>query len=97
MAETLNHISFDEFSANLARIFERVIGAGEKIVVETGSGELVALKPLTRVRSRRRRKTRADYEAFLASAGGWKDVDVDLFLKENYKSRQISTRPLVDL
>jgi hypothetical protein len=74
MAETRNRISFDEFSANLIHIFERVIGAGEEIVVETGAGELVALKPLTRARPHRRRKTKADYEAFLASAGGWGDL-----------------------
>lgn len=92
MAETLTHISFDEFSANLARIFSRVIGIGEAIVIETGAGDLVALKPLTRARSRQRRKTKADYEAFLASAGGWRDVDVDLFLKENNKSRITTSR-----
>jgi hypothetical protein len=97
MAETLNRISFDEFSANLTRVFDRVTGAGEEIVVETGAGELVALKSITPVRTRRRRKTRKDYEAFLSSAGGWRDVDVDSFLKENYKSRRMSTRPLVDL
>jgi hypothetical protein len=97
MAETRNRISFDEFSANLTHIFERVTGSGEEIVVETGAGQLVALKPLTRVRSRRRRKTKADDEAFLASAGGWRDVDVDAFLKENYKSRDIRTRPLIEL
>jgi hypothetical protein len=97
MAETHNRISFDEFSANLTRIFDRVTGTGEEIVVETGAGALVALKPITRGRLRQRTKNKADYDAFLASAGGWKDVDVDSFLKENYKSRSISTRPVVDL
>ncbi|RIK40726.1 MAG: hypothetical protein DCC55_14085 [Chloroflexi bacterium] len=97
MAETMNRISFDEFSTNLTRIFDRVTGTGEEIVVETGAGDLVALKPLTRVKPRRRRKTRADYEAFLSSAGGWRGVDVDAFLKENYQSRRISTCPVVEL
>lgn len=96
MAETLNHISFDEFSANLTRIFERMIDAGEKIVVETGSGDLVALKPISRVRPRRRRVTKADEEAFLSSAGGWADVDIDTFLRDIYASRR-SSRPPVEL
>lgn len=97
MAETLNRISFAEFSTNLTRIFDRVTGTGEEIVVETGAGDLVALKPLTRVKSRRRRKTKADYEAFRASAGSWKDEDVDTFIKNIYESRRTSSRPPVEL
>jgi hypothetical protein len=96
MAETLNRISFDEFSANLHRIFDRVIGTGEEIVVETGAGALVALKPITRSRLRRRRVTKADDEAFLSSAGGWADVDTDAFLRDIYASRR-SSRPPVEL
>ena len=97
MAEAFRRIPFEEFSDNLARIFERVIGEGEEVVVETESGKLVALKSLARAKRRRRTKTKADYEAFLASAGGWKDVDVDSFLNDNDESRRISTRPPVEL
>jgi len=97
MAETFNRISFDEFSTNLTRIFDRVTSAGEEIVVETGAGKLVAIKPISRTKLRRRTKNKADYEAFLASAGGWRNVDVNLFLKENEKSRRLHTRPPVDL
>jgi len=97
MAEALRRIPFEEFSNNLARIFERVIGEGEEVVVETEAGELVALKSLARAKRRRRTKTKTDYEAFLASFGGWKDVDVDAFLKANEENRRISTRPPVAL
>ena len=97
MTEALRPIPFEEFSDNLASIFERVVGKGEEVVVETAAGELVTLKPLARTKRRRRTKTKADYEAFLASFGGWKDVDVDAFLKDNEENRRISTRPPVEL
>ncbi len=97
MTEALRPIPFEEFSENLASIFERVVGKGEEVVVETAAGELVTLKPLARTKRRRRTKTKADYEAFLASFGGWKDVDVDAFLKDNEENRRISTRPPVEL
>lgn len=96
MAKTSKRISFAEFAANLTHIFDRVIGTGEKMVVETDAGDLVALKLITRVKPRRRHKTRADYEAFLASAGSWADVDIDAFLRDIYDSRR-SSRPPVEL
>jgi hypothetical protein len=96
MAETLNRISFDEFAENLAHIFERVIREGEPVVIETGAGELVAIKPAAHAKPRRRRKIKEDDEAFLSAAGGWADVDIDAFLKNVYESRQ-SSRPPIEL
>lgn len=46
---------------------------------------------------KRRRKTPADYEAFRASAGSWKDVDVEKLKADIYASRRLSTRPPVEL
>lgn len=97
MIEGLKRILFEEFSTNLAGIFDKVINEGEEVVVETAAGELVSLKLLVRAKPRRRAKTKDDDEAFLSSLGGWKDVDVDSFLKDNYESRRISTRPPVEL
>ena len=57
--------------------------------------ELVEVKPVGRPKPPKRTKTDEDYEAFLASAGGWADVDVDTFLKDNDGSRT-SSRPPVD-
>jgi hypothetical protein len=97
MTEERTHISFEEFTDNLAHIFERVVHDREAVLVEGKNGELVEVKPATPATARRRLKTRADYEAFLASAGGWAEVDVDTFLKENEESRRLSTRPPVEL
>ncbi len=47
---------------------------------------------------KKRGKTRADYDAFLSAAGGWKDlVDTEQLKKDIYESRKISTRPPVEL
>jgi len=50
-------------------------------------------------RTRRRRgKTKADYEAFRASAGGWKDlVDTDKLIGDIYESRRHAFRLPVEL
>lgn len=94
MAEALKRIPFEEFSENLARIFDRVVSEGESIVIEKGEGELVALSPVPS--SSPKTKTAADWEAFRAAAGSWADVDTDAFLKDIYESRK-SSRPSVDL
>jgi hypothetical protein len=90
MTEVLDRVSFEEFSENLVRFFERVVHEHETLLIESPAGELVELKPVTAAKGRRRAKTEADYEAFLGSLGGWKDVDVDAFLKDNEESRRIS-------
>ncbi|MER3457828.1 MAG: hypothetical protein C4309_03585 [Chloroflexota bacterium] len=69
---------------------------------ENGVGAVVSPVGLTKIRRRRRPKTEADYEAFLASAGGWKDLaDTEkrkAELKADiYESRRISSRPPVEL
>ena len=96
MTEGSNRISFDEFSEDLARIFDRVISEGTSVVIEKEDGELVEVKPVTSTKLGKRTKTKEDYEAFLSSAGSWADVDVDSFLKDNYESRKLS-RPPVEL
>jgi hypothetical protein len=96
MAKLLDRISFEEFSENLARILARIVHEHETLLVESAEGELVELKPVTSAKSRPRAKTEADYEAFLSSLGGWAEVNVDAFLKNNEESRRISTRPAVD-
>jgi hypothetical protein len=97
MSKAIERMSFEEFSENLDRIFERIVVEGESIVIEKGDGELVEVKPVSRAKSAKRAKTKADYEAFLASAGSWSDVDVDTFLEDNYASRSVSTRSAVEL
>ncbi len=59
---------------------------------------LAIIRPLRSSRKRGKRvKSKKDYEAFLASAGSWKDVDTDKLIKDIYESRKISSRPPVQL
>jgi len=100
MDKALTHISFEEFSNNLADIFARVVHDQETIVVEGAAGEVAVLKPVRVPKSRRRGRqlTAADREAFLSSSGGWKGlVDGDKLLEDIYESRDISTRPHIEL
>lgn len=48
-------------------------------------------------RSAPRKKSKADIASFLASAGGWKDVDTDRLKEDIYESRHLSTKPRPDL
>jgi hypothetical protein len=62
--------------------------------------EIAVLTPLAPARKRGRKSriyTKADDEAFLAAAGGWKDFDLDKFLRDNEESRRLSSRPSVEL
>lgn len=97
MTHTENPIPLNEFAENLTAFFERVIHENEPIVIENEAGEKAVLKPVRPHKIRRRAKTRADHESFLASAGTWSDVDTDTFLEKVYASREISTRNPVDL
>ena len=90
-------IPFAEFSSNISRFFEQVIRESKPVIVENEQGERIVLKPVASRKWRGRKKTASDREAFLASLGGWKGVDVDQFLKDNEESRQLNTRPPVDL
>lgn len=56
-----------------------------------------ALKKKKRERRGPKGKTKADYEAFRAAAGGWKDVDTDTLIKNIYEDRRRSNRPPVEL
>jgi len=86
---------------DLLRLAEEVAASGEPRVLRRASEDLAVVMPVKkRVPARRRKvraKTEADDAAFLASAGGWADEDVDTFIKENDEQRQRSIRPPVDL
>ncbi len=56
---------------------------------------LAILRPIEK--KRKRTKSKDDYEAFLASAGSWADVDTDKLIEDIYESRRISSRPPVKL
>ena|SRR5436190_10871695 len=102
MAKETTHIPFDEFSNDLRGFFDRIIRGHETVMVEADEGEVVVVKParLTATTKNKRKRTRsaADREAFLASLGGWKDlVDTDKLVEDIYESRRITTRPPIRL
>ncbi len=97
---TTQHISFEELAGNLTEVLNLVREAHKAVVVEYANGEQVLIKPVSTVKkvSRRpRKKTKADYDAFYSSAGGWQDVDVEAFIQQIRASRAVSTRPPVEL
>ena len=97
MSKETSPIPFTEFSNNVSRFFEQVISESKPVIVENEKGERAVLKPVISRKLQGRKETQADREAFLSSLGGWKGVDVDQFLKDNEESRQLNTRPPVEL
>lgn len=93
MAKELVCIPYKEFVSNPESLFERVVLKNETIVVEKPGGARVMLKPAaTRAKRRRRKRTKADYEAFLSSAGGWKGlVDTEKLKEDIYESWRLET------
>jgi PHD/YefM family antitoxin component YafN of YafNO toxin-antitoxin module len=85
MSDGVKRISYREFYDNLAALFSQVVHEHKAIVVENEHGEAVIVQPAEE--GERRPVSKADYEAFLASAGGWRDVNVEQFLKDNEESR----------
>jgi hypothetical protein len=99
MARELTPIDISN-TPDLLRLAEEVAKSGQPRVLRRADEDVAVLMPVKKPTSRRRtgrKKTKEDYEAFRSSAGGWKDVDVDKLLEDIYESRNISTRPPVDL
>ena len=82
----------------LLRIAEEVGKSGEARVLRSDDKDLAVVVPVARAArpSARRRRTKADIEAFRSAAGSWKDVDTDKLLADIYEGRR-SSRPPVDL
>ena len=83
----------------LLQLAEEVRRNGQARVLRRDREDLAVVIPVSAAK-RRARKTRTyskeDDEAFLASAGGWKDFDLEKFLRDIDESRRIS-RPPVEL
>jgi hypothetical protein len=97
MVKELRQISVDELAANLSDVLKRVIVDHETVVVETTEGARALVSPYPSKRRKRRTISDAHYEAFLASAGGWKDVDTEKLKRDIAESRRLSTRPPIEL
>jgi hypothetical protein len=87
-------ISFQEFSSHPTEVFEAVLD-GTEVVVQRAEGESITLMPgaLSGDEATLQRKI----EAILEAAGSWSDVDTDALLAQLRSSRNLSTRPPVDL
>ncbi len=99
MARELTPIDISN-TPDLLRLAEEVAESGKPRVLRRADEDVAVLLPIKKPAPRRRtgrKKTTEDYAAFRSSAGGWKDVDVDTLLEDIYESRNISTRPPVDL
>jgi hypothetical protein len=79
----------------LRHIAEEVRSSGKPTVLRQNGEDIAILKPVRR--RARRTPSKADIEAFLSSAGSWKDADTDTFITEVYESRKRSSRPPVEL
>jgi len=84
----------------LAELAEEVRRTKQPRVLRLAREDVAMIVPVPSKRAKKVRTwapTKADYEAFLASAGSWADVDTDAFLKANAESRARSTKPPVQL
>ncbi len=97
MDKDLIRMPFKEFATNLAQVFDRVVYENETVLVEKEGRPLAILKPARAVPRRRRKKSSADYKAFLSAAGTWQEVDTEKLIADIYASRRRSTRPSVQL
>lgn len=98
MAAKLASVDIAEVHS-LRELVEEVRRDGVPRLLRSENEDIALLLPVTpTTRQRRRRKTADDYDAFRASAGGWKGiVDVDQFKRDNTASRKVSTRPTIEL
>src|SRR5688500_60171 len=82
----------------LLHIVEEIRDTKATRVITRNGEDLAVLSPVKAIRRASRPRTKADYEAFLASAGGWKDlVDTEQLKRDIAASRSISSRPPVRL
>ncbi len=97
---TTEYISIDiSNTPDLLKLAEEVKKTGTPRVLQRADEEIAVLMPMRKAARRpaKRTPTAEDIAAFEAAAGGWKDVDIDRFLSDNARSRQLSSRPSVDL
>src|SRR3989442_2164108 len=81
----------------LVRIAEEVEATKTPRELRRENKTVAVIMPARKATPKKKRgKTKADYEAFLSAAGGWKDVDTERLLKDIYEDRRrTNSRPPV--
>lgn len=89
------HVFDIRSSPELARLAGLVRASKRPLFLRDAEETVAVLMPVGHPKPRRRRTpTEADYQAFLSSAGGWKDnVDVDKLKAGFAESRRLPPRP----
>lgn len=98
MARELHEAAVEDISNNkaLRKLAREVQASGQPRVLRENGVDVAKVVPLKPKKARP--STPADADPFLASFGGWKgNVDVEQFLKENDRSRNVPGRPPVEL
>ncbi len=97
MVRELNPIDITSMP-ELDRLAEEVNRTGRPRRLRRGTEDIAVLIPAAprTPRRRARQPSRADIDAFLSSAGSWKDADTDKLVADIYESRRTS-RPPVEL
>lgn len=82
----------------LVRIAEEVEATKTPRELKRENKTVAVIVPATKAKSKKKReKTKADYEAFKAAAGSWKDVDTDRLITNIYEVRRRSNKPPIEL
>ena len=85
---------------DLVRIAEEVQATGSPGILRRDGEDMALVIPISHGHKSKARRTRtkADYDAFLSTAGGWKGlVDADKLLADINESRALSTKPPIEL
>ncbi|MGH2494486.1 MAG: hypothetical protein ACRDIV_07260 [Ktedonobacteraceae bacterium] len=85
---------------DMVRIAEEVRTSGRPRILRRNGEDMAMVIPIAHGHKSKSKRTRtkADYDAFLSAAGGWKGlVDADKLLADIYESRELSTKPPIEL
>lgn len=84
---------------DLLKLAEDVRQTRRPRILRRADEDIAVLMPVQKAprKTTKHTPTKEDIAAFEAAAGGWAEVDIDRFLADNARSRQLSSRPPVEL